>query len=75
MQFRIRDEKMKSDGIVDWWLEKDNDSIVLRARRRGSKEEWDIVEVGPIGLAFYVDIGEDLGFPRDGQDRIVVAPD
>ena len=67
MILRIKKEG-ESEEVVEFWLEQDDDEIILMVKRQGYSS-YSVCEITEKGLKRYVSI-EDTGLPIDEKNRI-----
>ena len=64
--------KIKGQGKeVEFWLEENaEEGVTLKAKKEGKDSSWNICIISQKGLERCTNIGEDLGFPKDEENRI-----
>lgn len=75
MKFVVGKHETKQEEIkVFFWLEQNENSVVLRAKREDDNDEydWSILLIDSEGLHLSEAVGADLGFPLDTQEHILL---
>ena len=65
--------KEKPETKIYFWLVVENDHIYLKCCHENSPDnDYSVLSIRPDGLHRYAYVGNDLGFPLDASDRILL---
>ncbi len=65
-------EQEKEEVKIFFWLEEHDGEIILKAQREDDDYSWNILTFGSSGLHRCVGVENDVGFPLDSKDRILL---